>query len=301
MGAFDLFDEWPVRPGAAGVLVRGSALDDSAAASVHLTETFGDLDAVSEWASVTKLLVALAVLIEADRGEVDLDDPAGPPGSTVRHLLSHASGLDPDSEEPLTAPGRRRIYSNAGFEVLARYLSERTGRRWQDVVAETVTGPMGMKGTSVPEGGSPASGAVGPVSDLLALGRELLSPMNISGSALEVATRVAFPGLAGVVPGIGRFDQCDWGLGFELKGSKRPHWTATAGSPRTFGHFGRSGAFLWVDPEAGVACATAGGAPFGPWALEKWPELSDEVLRTRADPGTWAGPGIRRGPGWQGS
>jgi CubicO group peptidase (beta-lactamase class C family) len=286
MGALDLLHHWPVQPGAAGVLVRGSS-QPGGQSSVELTETFGDLDAVSGWASVTKLLVALAVLVQAEKGELDLDDPAGPPGSTVRHLLSHASGLGPDRPEPLTVPGRRRIYSNVGFEVLALYVSERSGRRWQDLVFELVTGPIGMPGTALLEGGSAASGAIGPVSDLLALGRELLSPTIISGSWLDIATQVAFPGLAGVVPGIGRFEQCDWGLGFELKDSKRPHWTARAGSPSTFGHFGRSGAFLWVDPDAGVACATAGGASFGPWALEKWPELSGEVLST------WA-PRVRR-------
>lgn len=271
MRAFELFRDWPVRPAAAGVLVR-------AGSQIELTETFGDLDEVSEWASVTKLLVSLAVLVEAEQGRLDLDDPCGPPGSTVRHLLSHASGLRPDRREPLTSPGRSRIYSNAGFEVLGEYLSERCARSWNDVVADVVTGPLGMDATIVVDGGSPASAALGSVADLLALGRELLSPTIVSPSVLDDATQVAFPGLAGVVPGIGRFDRCDWGLGFEIKGDKRPHWTATASSPRTFGHFGRSGAFLWVDPDAGIACAVAGGAPFGPWALEKWPELSDAVL-----------------------
>ena len=45
------------------------------------------------WASVTKLATAWTVLIAADRGVLDLDEPAGPPGATVRHLLAHASGL----------------------------------------------------------------------------------------------------------------------------------------------------------------------------------------------------------------
>lgn len=289
MGALDMLHDWPVQPGAAGVLVRGGSHEGGENPSVEVVERFGDLASVSGWASVTKLLVAIAVLAEAEMGELDLDDPAGPPGSTVRHLISHASGLGPDLPEPLTAPGRRRIYSNAGFEVLAAYVTDRSGRRWQDVVAEEVTGRLGMRSTAVPEGASAASGAFGSVEDLLALGRELLAPTVISASLLDAATQVAFPGLAGVVPGIGRFDHCDWGLGFELKGSKQPHWTATKGSPRTFGHFGRSGAFIWVDPDAGVACATAGGTPFGPWSLEKWPELSDAVLRTWADPATRPG------------
>jgi CubicO group peptidase (beta-lactamase class C family) len=238
---------------------------------------------------VTKLLVALSVLVEVGNERVALDDPCGPPGSTVRHLLSHASGLGPDLPEPLSAPGVRRIYSNIGFEMLGEYVSVKCARRWQDVVADTVSGPIGMQRTGVVAEGSAASGVAGSVADLLALGRELLSPTIISRSRLDSATQVAFPGLSGVVPGIGRFENCDWGLGFEIKGSKQNHWTATSSSSRTFGHFGRSGAFLWVDPDAGAACAIAGGAPFGPWALEKWPELSDAVITT------WAAPAFRSG------
>ncbi|MGO9343805.1 MAG: serine hydrolase domain-containing protein [Acidimicrobiales bacterium] len=289
MGALELIDDWPEPHAAAGVLVCGGS-------TVELVAARGDLDAVAEWASVTKLLVAVAVLVAAERGVLDLDDPAGPPGSTVRHLLSHASGLGPDSTEPLTSPGVRRIYSNAGFEVLARCLEVRPdvqrpevrpGPGWREVVADTVTGPLGLGATRVPPGGSPASGARGPIRDLLSLASELLLPRTLDADLVLTATEVAFPGLPGVVPGIGRYSDCDWGLGFELKSSKRPHWTATTGSPGTFGHFGRSGAFLWVDPVAGVACASAGGAPFGPWAVEQWPRFSDTVLSE------WAG-GRRR-------
>jgi CubicO group peptidase (beta-lactamase class C family) len=253
--------------------------------ATELAATRGDLDTVVELASVTKPLVALAVLVANHRGSVDLDDPAGPPGATVRHLLSHASGLGPDSSEPLTAPGVRRIYSNAGFEVLASYLEQHAGGSWDGFVEEGVTGPLGMRSTKVPKGGSAASGARASVRDLLTLAGELLHPTIVPRRLLDAATEVAFPGLAGVVPGVGRYTECDWGLGFELKSFKRPHWTATSGSPRTFGHFGRSGAFVWVDPDAGVACASAGGAQFGPWALEQWPRFSDAVLAGSAGAG----------------
>src|SRR6187455_2315281 len=53
----------------------------------------GSRDVALPWASVTKLVSALAVLIAVEHGLVRLDDPAGPPGSTLRHLLAHASGL----------------------------------------------------------------------------------------------------------------------------------------------------------------------------------------------------------------
>jgi CubicO group peptidase (beta-lactamase class C family) len=262
---------------------------------VELVAIRGDLDAVAEWASVTKLVVALAVLVAADRGGLDLSEAFGPPGSTVRHLLSHASGLGPDSFEPLSPPGRRRIYSNAGFELLGDLLEQHSGApgtprttdgrdwsadnpSWAEIVSETVTDPLGMSSVVLPRDGSPAHSAKGSLADLLELGSELLAPSVLDADLVRAATQVAYPGLAGVVPGFGHYDECDWGLGFEIKGSKVHHWTAERGSPRTFGHFGRSGAFLWVDPDAGIACAASGGAPFGPWAVEEWPRFADAVL-----------------------
>jgi CubicO group peptidase (beta-lactamase class C family) len=69
----------------------------------------------------------------------------------------------------------------------------------------------------------------------------------------------------------------DWGLAFELRDRKSPHWTGTLASPRTFGHFGASGTFLWVDPDAALACALLADREFGNWAKEAWPRFSDAV------------------------
>jgi CubicO group peptidase (beta-lactamase class C family) len=282
VAALDLLDEWPGPPAAVGVLVRPD-LD----APVEVVATRGDLDSECEWASVTKLLVSLAVLAAADRDTaadnegqaiLGLDDPAGPPGATIRHLLAHASGLGPEGLDPLTAPGRRRIYSNSGFEVLAGELEMRTARSWAVEVEQTVIGPCGLETTRIAPGGSAASGAVGTPGDLVSLARELLAPTILSRDLFSTAVEVAFPDLPGVVPGVGRYEHCDWGLGFELKGSKVPHWTAPGGSRRTFGHFGRSGAFVWVDPEARVAAVCGGGAAFGPWAVDAWSRFSEAVL-----------------------
>jgi CubicO group peptidase (beta-lactamase class C family) len=126
--------------------------------------------------------------------------------------------------------------------------------------------------------GSPASGFVGPLTDLLALGRELLAPTLVAPETLAEATTVQFPGLVGVLPGFGRADPNDWGLTFELRDEKSPHWTGTRNSPRTFGHFGASGTFLWVDPDARIALACLTDKAFGDWAKEAWPALGDAVL-----------------------
>jgi CubicO group peptidase (beta-lactamase class C family) len=95
---------------------------------------------------------------------------------------------------------------------------------------------------------------------------------------MDEAASVQFPGLTGVLPGLGRMELNDWGLTFELRDGKSPHWTGTRNSPRTFGHFGRSGTFLWVDPDAGLACGALTGRPFADWAKEAWPPFSDAVL-----------------------
>jgi CubicO group peptidase (beta-lactamase class C family) len=236
----------------------------------------GDARLPSRWASVTKLATALAVLVAVEEEVVDLDEPAGPPGSTVRHLLAHASGLGFNGDRILAAPGRLRIYSNGGFEVLAAHVAARAGLSFAQYMDEAVLAPLGMTATRLE--GSAAAGLDGPLDDLARLAAELLSPTVVAASTLARATEVAFPGLAGVLPGFGRHAPLDWGLGVELRDAKSPHWTGRANSPGTFGHFGRSGSFLWVDPAAGLACVALSGVDFGPWAREAWPALSDAVL-----------------------
>lgn len=231
------------------------------------------------WASVTKLLSALTVLRATHEGTVSLDDPAGPPGSTLRHLLAHSSGLSFDSDRVLSEPGRRRIYSNRGTELAAEHVADRVGRPFEALLAEWVLDPLGMSATSL--AGSPAHGASGPVRDLALLAHELLCPGRLPASVVATATAPSFPSLAGVLPGFGRQAPNDWGLGPELRGAKAPHWTSPSNSPSTFGHFGQSGSFLWVDPEARAACVAAADTPFGPWASEAWPRLSTRVLRAQ--------------------
>jgi CubicO group peptidase (beta-lactamase class C family) len=236
----------------------------------------GAVDERFALASVTKLLTALAVLVAVEEGTVRLDEPAGPPGSSVRHLLAHTSGYAFDGTEPIGQPGRGRIYSNTGYEVLAHHLASAAAMPFADHLAQAVLEPLGMTATTLD--GSPASGATGSLPDVLSLGRELLAPTVIDGATLAEATSVQFPGLDGVVPGIGTMRPCDWGLGPELRDAKAPHWTPTTASPRTFGHFGGAGTFLWVDPDAGIACAGLTDRAFGPWALDAWPALGDAVL-----------------------
>ena len=250
--------------------------------------THGDPACEFRWASVTKLVTSLACLVAAEEGAIDLDEPAGPPGSTFRHLLAHASGLPPGlgaptakpsaplrGASPIARPGERRIYSDHGFDVLGAALADRAGIEFRTYLEEAVVRPLAL---GVRYDGRPGSGLHGSLRDLLALGRELLAPTLISPETLAEATAVQFPGLVGVLPGFGRQEPNDWGLGFELRDGKSPHWTGEQNSARTFGHFGRSGTFLWVDPDAGVALCCLTDRTFGEWAARAWPALSDAVL-----------------------
>lgn len=294
MRALSALSTWPVESASAGVLVRHPALAGRAPGT-SVRATRGDVDRPYAWASVTKLCTALAVLVAVEEGTLSLDLPAGPPGATVAHLLAHASGLAPDGGV-VAPPGRRRVYSNAGYEVLAATLAARADMLFADYLAEAVLEPLRMSARLEPAG-SAAHGLAGSLVDLLALGAELLSPTLVSPDTMALATSVAFPGLAGVLPGFGHHNPCDWGLGFELKDAKRPHWTGGANSPATFGHFGRSGGFLWVDPVFHVACAVLTDREFGPWAVEAWPSLADAVLAEARWDGMEAEPGEA---GWGG-
>ena len=266
MDALRQVESWPSEHAAAGVAGPGGTL-----------AVAGDTAHAFAFASVTKLFTAYATLVAAEEGSVELDDPAGPEGSTLRHLLAHASGLGPDGDV-LSAPERTRIYSNAGINLVAREVVERTGIAFAGYLAEAVLSPLGL-GAELR--GEPAEGMVGTLDDLLAFGRELLAPRLISRETLDEATSVQFPGLKGVLPGFGRMEPNDWGLGFELRDGKSPHWTGSRNDRGTFGHFGSkrgTATFLWVDRAAGLACAGLADIDFGQWAKGAWPALADAVL-----------------------
>jgi CubicO group peptidase (beta-lactamase class C family) len=263
--ALEQIRDWPVGHAAAGVVT---------ATGVRMTE--GDADREFALASVTKPLVAYAVLVAVEEGAIELDQPAGPPGSTVRHLLAHTSGLAFDTTVIMAEPGARRIYSSAGFEVLARFVADQTGIEFENYLHEAVFEPLGMKSSALH--GSAGHAASSTVADLLLFAGELLEPALLTPQTLADATAVQFPGSNGVLPGYGSQRPNDWGLGFEIRDTKTPHWTGAANSPRTYGHFGQSGTFLWVDPALGAACVALSDQNFGDWARKAWPPLSDAVI-----------------------
>lgn len=266
MDSLKLIEAWPVGSAAAGV-VTGAGEQELA----------GRTNASLAWASVTKLATSLAVLVAAEEGTLPLDDVVTEAGATVADVLAHASGLAPERpQRQLAAPRTRRIYSNAGYELLSDEVASRSGMSFDAYLRGAVLEPLGMGSTRL--AGSPAWGMSGPLTDLIKLAGELLAPTLIAAETHRQATSNVVEGLAGVVPGFGPQSGCDWGLGPEIKDGKSPHWTAPTGAPGTYGHFGRSGSFLWVDPVEQLACASLTDTDFGPWAIHAWPEFSDAVL-----------------------
>jgi CubicO group peptidase (beta-lactamase class C family) len=260
---------WPVGSAAAAVVGPGGVLAAT-----------GPTDAAFTLASVTKPLAALAILVAVEEGAVELADAADEtlvPGATLRHLLSHASGLAPERLMKSFPPGVRRVYSNVGIELAGSLVEAAAGMPFASYLDEAVVRPLGLTATTLP--GSPARDGLSSVVDLARVMQELLTPSGLlhPGTVAELQT-VQYPGLRGVLPGFGGQDTNDWGLGFEIRDHKSPHWTGSANSPATYGHFGQSGTMFWIDPVASIGLVALADTAFGPWAAQAWPALSDTVL-----------------------
>ena len=227
-------------------------------------------------ASVTKPLTAWGALIAVDRGMISLDDPAGPSGATVRRLFDHTSGLGMEPADAQRTPGERRIYSNAGIDALAEHVSDTVGVPFSAWMAHEVTGPLGMSETDV--SGRPSAAGISSIHDLLIFAREVLRPTLISEELRDLALAVSHGGLRGIVPGYGPYPDCVWGLGFELKGAKEPHWMGSSLPPETAGHFGAKGSFLFIDRSRDLAAAFLSGVLFDAHHKRVWPGLTDEIV-----------------------
>jgi CubicO group peptidase (beta-lactamase class C family) len=269
MAPLESIGQWPGRHGAA-VVVRGDR-------HPVVVASVGALDVEFPLASVTKVVSSLAVLRVVAAHDCDLDDQVGPPGSSLAHLLSHASGLPLDGTQPIAEPGTRRIYSNSGIESAVSHAADSARIAPEELLDARVFEPLGMSTTHLH--GSPASEASGTVADLCRLAGELLAPTLLPDDLAARWGSVAFPGLAGVLPGFGRQVPCDFGLGIEVKGEKHPHWTGASWPASSIGHFGQRGGFIIADRVSGMALVTLGDEPFGPWATTEWPGFTDDVRR----------------------
>jgi CubicO group peptidase (beta-lactamase class C family) len=274
MGALGAIEAWDV-PHAAAVVVDASGP----------VATRGETELVLPIASLSKPVTAAVVLLEAAAGTLRLDEPlgpTGPQGATVRHLLAHAGGLGFNAGERTMEPGRRRIYSNWGFELLGELVAARRGRPFAAVLEERLTGPLDMTSTTLD--GSPAFAMRSSTRDLARFVTELVRPTVLDPATHEGLLTLAFPELDGVLPGYGRQRPNGFSLGLEVRGTKEPHWAGTRLSADTVGHFGRSGSLLWCDPRRGLGLATLSGRDFDDWAVEGWPTLNDAIIDAHDGP-----------------
>ncbi len=262
---------WPVDHVAAAIVTPDSI------------DLVGDPEREFRLASLSKCVTGWATMVAVEEGIVTLDGPIArrdvPEGATLRHLLSHASGLPFEGDQALARPGQRRIYSNTGIERVAAIVAEAADMSFVRYVHEAIVEPLGMTRTELR--GSAASAVWSTVADTAVFVREMLAPRLLAAETVAEVTSVQYPELAGIVPGVGTFNPCPWGLGVEIKGAKSPHWTGRASSPATFGHFGGAGTMMWADPIAGVGAVALTDRPFDDWAdiaLRRWPEFSDAVL-----------------------
>lgn len=240
--------------------------------------TCGDLDAPRAWASVSKLLTAWAAATDVEEGRADLREALGPPGSTLAHLLAHASGLGLERGDPVSTPGTKRIYSNYGIDLAAAHLAE--GASTAQWLERRVVQPLALDSTRV--GTRAAEGVVGSTRDLSRFAREWVVPTTLPSRRRDAVLEVFEPALAGIVPGFGRFTPCPWGLGVEVRGDKK-HWMGEWPA-NSFGHFGRSGALLLANVEEGICVVATSTVPFGPWAHDLWPTWTSDVRRMATAP-----------------
>lgn len=263
MKSFEQLATWPVPTVAAAAIGPDGV--------VH---RYGDTTKPFALASVTKLLTAIGVHLAVEEGSILLEDVVDERGTTIADLLAHAGGLAPTGMV-LDDPGMRRVYSNAGYELLGEHVALATEMSFDDYLTEGVFHPLGMATASLP--GSPAFGGRASVDDLANLAVGL--PNLLAQSTITTMTTPYLPELIGVLPGYGRQTPNPWGLGPEIRSTKDPHWTSADNSPETWGHFGQTGTFFWVDPAVDVTLIVLTNRDFGEWAVPLWPQFSGD-LRT---------------------
>ena len=273
MNALDLTTDWPVDHVSAAVLRGGSVV-----------ATIGDVERVQRLASISKPMTAWATMVAVEEGIVELDQPVGQPGCTLRHLLAHAGGYPFDGPDPIARPEATRMYSNTGIELVADAVELASAMPFADYLREALFVPIGMADTVLR--GSPAHGVHAHLADTCRFVAEVMRPSLLHSDSAEQLRHIHYPELAGIVPGVGRYELCPWGLGFEVRGAKEPHWTGTTNSPRTFGHFGGSGTMFWIDPDRDLALVALADRDFDEWAstaMTAWPALSDAVIAEYAE------------------
>jgi CubicO group peptidase (beta-lactamase class C family) len=245
-----------------------------------------------------------------------LPEDVGPRESLYQERATIETVIDQMCRLPLrSAPGDELRYSNAGYGVIARLTEHISGQPFWQTTQNRVLEPLGLKeivadpaglaleqvalladtshpGTEFESYNSaywralalPWGGLFGTPRDTLRFAAAFLPSgerfLSEVGTVLMTTDQtMGVPG--GVESAKVRWDRGRWGLGWEVKGEKRRHWTGDFTSPRTFCHFGHAGTLLWGDPERDIALAVfANRAVTHMWGfiLPRWARLSNAVI-----------------------
>lgn len=197
---------------------------------------------------------------------------------SLADLMSHCSGIKTENE---TIPPRtKRIYSNLAFDLAEKHLITSLGKGFENESIGTLfrDGLNVDLGTSIEINGSCASSATGTFDDLIIFLNEIRSPQYIEKEIHNEIASTHNPLLPGILPGWGYSKDNTWGIGYEVKGEKSPHWMGSIASPTSYGHFGMSGSFIFHDPVNNISIAGLSNVDFGPWAKDVWPLLCDSLF-----------------------
>ena len=245
-------------------------------------KTYGLAKERYKWASVSKLL-AMHVFADAIvSGFISLDDQIDHPNIdnsvTLADLLSHSSGIKPELESPIE-PCTKRIYSNIAFDIAEQHLIKKLGPGFegQSVGSLFNDGFKHDLNSSIEFSGSCAFTANGTFDDLILFLNEIRNPKLIDPSIFSLLTSPHNDGLPGILPGWGHQENNTWGIGYEIKGNKDPHWMGSLASEKSYGHFGMAGTFIFHDPVNNISVALQSAKDFGPWAKHIWPPLCKEI------------------------
>ncbi len=209
------------------------------------------------------------------------------------------------------APRTRVVYGNIGFGLLALAVERVTHNDFAATLRQLVLQPLGIEGylgdepprapmkiadvrsryanTAYEPFNSryyralalPWSQLVTTPQDALKLVRAYAGlPRDFLSDALRhEAVQNQTDDLPGGYGGVFEYEKCAWGLGVDIKGAKKPHWTPPSASPRTFGHAGASGCVVWHDPDAKVTWSIFGArtADNG-WLVREGPKIGAALL-----------------------
>ncbi|MGH2615036.1 MAG: serine hydrolase domain-containing protein [Thermomicrobiales bacterium] len=245
-----------------------------------------------------------------------LPEDLGPRESRYLEMAAIDDVIDQMCHLPLrSAPGAELRYSNAGYGVLTRLAERIDGQPFWQIARDRVLDPLGLDdivadprgesldriahladtshvGTEVETYNSaywrslalPWGGLFGTARDAVRFAAAFLPSGErvLSAAATVLMTTDQTMGVPGGVESAKvHWEAGAWGLGWEVKGAKRRHWTGELTSPRTFCHFGHAGTLLWGDPEHDLALAVfSNRAVTHMWAFihTRWARLSNAVI-----------------------